>query len=169
MTHSSLEFHKKCDADSISSQTRPKALLKKGFKFEDLGIGGLDKEFKQIFRRAFSSRIFPPEVVQKMGIQHVKGLTRILTLIYCDTLTNNLHCCIYILQKGLLLHGPPGTGKTLMARQIGKMLNSVEPIVINGPEVLNKYVGESEQNIRKLFHPAEQEVSTIYSTFSTNK
>lgn len=53
--------------------------------------------------------------------------------------------------KGLLLHGPPGTGKTLMARQIGKMLTAVEPKVVNGPEVLSKYVGQSEENIRKLF------------------
>lgn len=51
----------------------------------------------------------------------------------------------------MLLYGPPGTGKTLIARQIGKMLNAREPKVINGPEVLNKYVGQSEENIRKLF------------------
>lgn len=54
--------------------------------------------------------------------------------------------------------GPPGTGKTLMARQIGKMLNAREPQIVNGPEILNKYVGQSEENIRKLFAPAEQEV-----------
>ncbi|KAG9915841.1 AAA-domain-containing protein, partial [Aureobasidium melanogenum] len=52
---------------------------------------------------------------------------------------------------------PPGTGKTLIARQIGKMLNAREPKVINGPEVLNKYVGQSEENIRKLFADAEKE------------
>lgn len=45
--------------------------------------------------------------------------------------------------KGVLLYGPPGTGKTLIARQIGKMLNGKEPKVVNGPEVLNKFVGES--------------------------
>ena len=59
---------------------------------------------------------------------------------------------------GILLHGPPGTGKTLMARQIGKMLNAREPKVVNGPEILNKYVGASEENIRKLFADAEKEV-----------
>lgn len=36
-------------------------------------------------------------------------------------------------------------GKTLMARQIGKMLNCKEPKIINGPEILNKYVGQSEE------------------------
>ena len=59
--------------------------------------------------------------------------------------------------KGILMVGPPGTGKTLIARQIGKMLNAREPKVINGPEVLNKFVGQSEENIRKLFADAEQE------------
>ncbi len=41
----------------------------------------------------------------------------------------------------MLLYGPPGTGKTLIARQIGKMLNGKEPKIVNGPEVLNKFVG----------------------------
>ena len=59
---------------------------------------------------------------------------------------------------GILLYGPPGTGKTLMARQIGKMLNAREPKIVNGPEILNKYVGASEENIRKLFADAEKEV-----------
>jgi len=58
-----------------------------------------------------------------------------------------------------LLYGPPGTGKTLMARQIGKMLNAKEPKIVNGPEILNKFVGQSEENIRKLFADAEKEVN----------
>ncbi len=45
-----------------------------------------------------------------------------------------------------------------MARQIGKMLNAREPKIVNGPEILNKYVGASEENIRKLFAEAEAEV-----------
>ncbi len=63
--------------------------------------------------------------------------------------------------KGILLFGPPGCGKTLMARQIGKMLNAREPKVVNGPEILNKYVGESEANIRKLFADAEEEQKRV--------
>ena len=47
----------------------------------------------------------------------------------------------------------------MMARQIGKMLNAREPKVVNGPEILNKFVGASEENIRKLFEDAEKEVS----------
>ncbi|KAH1274884.1 hypothetical protein KXW98_001684 [Aspergillus fumigatus] len=114
------------------SNRRPAAnsIITPDFKFEDMGIGGLDAEFSTIFRRAFASRIFPPGLVEKLGIQHVKGI---------------------------LLYGPPGTGKTLIARQIGKMLNAREPKVINGPEVLNKFVGQSEENIRKLFADAEKE------------
>jgi vesicle-fusing ATPase len=132
--HTPITFYK----DSSSpiklkgSARRPAAnsIVAPDFKFEDMGIGGLDTEFAQIFRRAFASRIFPPGLIEKLGIQHVKGI---------------------------LLFGPPGTGKTLIARQIGKMLNSREPKVINGPEVLNKYVGQSEENIRKLFADAEKE------------
>lgn len=49
-------------------------------------------------------------------------------------------------------------GKTLIARQIGKMLNGKEPKVVNGPEILNKYVGASEENVRNLF-----KVGNMYS------
>ena len=48
-----------------------------------------------------------------------------------------------------------------MARQIGKMLNAREPKIVNGPEILNKYVGESEANIRKLFADAEEEQKRV--------
>ncbi|KAM3701368.1 hypothetical protein ACJW31_05G167300 [Castanea mollissima] len=102
----------------------------KEFNLQSLGIGGLSAEFADIFRRAFASRVFPPCVTNKLGIKHVKGM---------------------------LLYGPPGTGKTLMARQIGKMLNGREPKIVNGPEVLNKYVGETEKNVRDLFADAEND------------
>ena len=42
------------------------------FDFEKLGIGGLDAEFNQIFRRAFASRIWPPHIIKQMGINHVR-------------------------------------------------------------------------------------------------
>ena len=48
-----------------------------------------------------------------------------------------------------------------MARQIGKMLNAREPKIVNGPQVLDKYVGESEANIRKLFAEAEEEEKRV--------
>eukprot|EP00980_Cylindrotheca_fusiformis_P023161 scaffold10199_cov146-Cylindrotheca_fusiformis.AAC.18 len=100
------------------------------FDFEKLGIGGLDSEFNQIFRRAFASRIWPAHIIKQMGINHVRGM---------------------------LLYGPPGCGKTLIARQIGKALNSREPKIVNGPEILNKFVGGSEEKIRELFADAEKE------------
>lgn len=59
--------------------------------------------------------------------------------------------------KGILLYGPPGTGKTLIARELAKALNSREPLLVNGPEIMDKYVGEAERNIRDLFKPAEEE------------
>ncbi len=100
------------------------------FDFEKLGIGGLDAEFNQIFRRAFASRIWPAHVIKQLGINHVRGM---------------------------LLFGPPGCGKTLIARQIGKVLNAREPKIVNGPEILNKYVGGSEEKVRELFAEAEKE------------
>lgn len=63
--------------------------------------------------------------------------------------------------RGILLFGPPGTGKTLMARQIGQMLNAREPKIINGPQILDKYVGESEAKIRALFADAEEESKKV--------
>lgn len=100
------------------------------FDFEKLGIGGLDAEFNQIFRRAFASRIWPPHIIKQMGIMHVRGM---------------------------LLYGPPGCGKTLIARQIGKVLNAREPKIVNGPEILDKFVGGSEEKVRELFAEAEKE------------
>jgi SpoVK/Ycf46/Vps4 family AAA+-type ATPase len=72
-------------------------------------------------------------------------------------LIKRLHYFDGLLFPGILLFGPPGTGKTLMARQIGKMLNAREPKIVNGPQILDKYVGESEANIRRLFADAEEE------------
>lgn len=104
------------------------------FDFEKLGIGGLDAEFNQIFRRAFASRIWPAAIIKQMGIAHVRGM---------------------------LLYGPPGCGKTLIARQIGAALNARPPKIVNGPEILNKYVGGSEEKIRDLFAEAEQEQAEV--------
>jgi vesicle-fusing ATPase len=70
-------------------KVKNQSIINPDWDFNKMGIGGLDKEFNTIFRRAFASRVFPPEVIQQLGMKHVRGI---------------------------LLFGPPGTGKTLMAR-----------------------------------------------------
>ena len=112
-----------------TSQLHLKDMLADG-SFERYGVGGLDAEFLTIFRRVFASRMVPPEMVAKLGMRHVKGM---------------------------LLYGPPGTGKTLVARQLGKLLNAHPPKIVNGPEILQRFVGQSEENMRDLFAPAEKE------------
>ena len=70
-----------CTCD-ITTPANPAVTLS-SVPFQALGIGGLDMQFEQIFRRAFASRVLPPSMVERLGIHHVKGV---------------------------LLHGPPGTG-----------------------------------------------------------
>jgi len=62
--------------------------------------------------------------------------------------------------KGVLLYGPPGTGKTLMAKAVSQEANAYF-ITLNGPEVMSKFYGESESNLRKLFDEAEKNAPTI--------
>mmetsp|Transcript_10699 Transcript_10699/g.33278 ORF Transcript_10699/g.33278 Transcript_10699/m.33278 type:complete len:734 (-) Transcript_10699:267-2468(-) len=114
----------------LSNKVQQRSIFRPDFNFEELGIGGLTNEFGNIFRRAFAARTFPPHVIRDLGINHVRGM---------------------------LLHGPPGTGKTLIARQLAKFLKAAEPKIVNGPEILNKYVGQAEENIRNLFADAEKE------------
>lgn len=64
----------------------PQLFKEKGLNFEKLGIGGLDAQFTEIFRRAFQSRVLPVALAERLGVPHVKGM---------------------------LLHGPPGTGMGL--------------------------------------------------------
>ncbi len=110
----------------INSSTKPN-IFNGNFNFEEMGIGGLGRQFEIIFRRAFASRVIPDKIIKDLGINHVRGI---------------------------MLYGPPGTGKTLIARQIGKILNCAEPKIVNGPSLLSKYVGQSEENVRNLFTDA---------------
>ena len=62
--------------------------------------------------------------------------------------------------KGVLLHGPPGTGKTLIAKALAKMTES-NFISIKGPQLLSKWVGESEKGVREIFRKARQAAPCI--------
>ena len=116
----------------IPTKGKPE-FLKPNWKFDSLGIGGLDKEFSVIFRRAFISRCLPDNLLRELNTKHVRGI---------------------------LLYGPPGTGKTLIARQISIYLRALNRIVVNGPELMNKYVGQSEDNIRNCFAAAKKDWTT---------
>jgi transitional endoplasmic reticulum ATPase len=62
--------------------------------------------------------------------------------------------------KGVLMYGPPGTGKTLLAKAIANEAQS-NFISIKGPELLNKYVGESEKGVREIFEKARANAPTV--------
>lgn len=65
-------------------------LINPNWNFEQMGIGGLDTEFSAIFRRAFASRVFPPDLVKKLGINHVRGkcgVARVCWCVWCIPMT----------------------------------------------------------------------------------
>ena len=62
--------------------------------------------------------------------------------------------------KGILLHGPPGTGKTLLAKAVANEANS-NFISVKGPELFDKYVGESEKGVREIFEKARSNAPTV--------
>ncbi|MGB9784427.1 MAG: CDC48 family AAA ATPase [Fervidicoccaceae archaeon] len=62
--------------------------------------------------------------------------------------------------KGVLLYGPPGTGKTLLAKAVANETQSYF-ISINGPEIMSKFYGESEQRLREIFEEAKKHAPTI--------
>ena len=95
-------------------------------------IGGLD-EAKQQLREAVEWPLTKPEVFKRMGITP---------------------------PRGILLYGPPGTGKTLLAKAVANESNA-NFISIKGPEVMSKWVGESEKAVRELFKKARQVAPTI--------
>ncbi len=95
-------------------------------------IGGLGDEIKKV-REMVELPLKHPEIFEKLGIEA---------------------------PKGVLLHGPPGTGKTLLAKAVASETNS-HFILINGPEVMSKFYGESEKNLRKKFEEAEENAPSI--------
>ena len=90
-------------------------------------IGGLTEEVKKI-REMVELPLKHPEIFDRLGIEA---------------------------PKGVILHGHPGTGKTLLAKAVA---NETEAhfILLNGPEVMSKFYGESEKKIRDIFDDAEK-------------
>jgi transitional endoplasmic reticulum ATPase len=95
-------------------------------------IGGLETEIKKI-REMVELPLRHPEIFERLGIEA---------------------------PKGVLLHGPPGTGKTLLAKAVANETNS-HFMVINGPEVMSKFYGQSEENLRNTFEEAEKNAPSI--------
>ncbi len=95
-------------------------------------IGGLSEEIKKV-REMVELPLKHPEIFERLGIDP---------------------------PKGVLLHGPPGTGKTLLAKAVANETNS-HFILINGPEIMSKFYGQSEENIRKKFEEAEKSAPSI--------
>ncbi len=62
--------------------------------------------------------------------------------------------------KGILLYGPPGTGKTLLAKAVANE-SAAYFISVNGPEIMNKYYGESEARLREIFEEAREHAPSI--------
>jgi transitional endoplasmic reticulum ATPase len=95
-------------------------------------IGGLTEEIKKI-REMVEIPMKHPEIFEKLGVEP---------------------------PKGVLLHGPPGTGKTLLAKAVANETDA-NFILLNGPEIMSKFYGESEKKIRDIFEEAEKNAPTI--------
>ena len=95
-------------------------------------IGGL-KDVIQKVREMIELPLKHPELFEKLGIEP---------------------------PKGVLLYGPPGTGKTLLAKAVANEANA-HFIAINGPEIMSKYYGESEERLREVFKEAEENAPAI--------
>jgi cell division protease FtsH len=65
-----------------------------------------------------------------------------------------------LLPKGMIFWGPPGTGKTLFAKAMASEIGAAVTVV-SGPELKSKWVGESEENLRQIFHKARQSAPSI--------
>ncbi|MFH1053202.1 MAG: CDC48 family AAA ATPase [Candidatus Woesearchaeota archaeon] len=95
-------------------------------------IGGLTDEVKKI-REMVEVPLKHPEIFERLGVEP---------------------------PKGVLLHGPPGTGKTLLAKAVANE-SDANFILLNGPEIMSKFYGESEKKIRDIFEEAEKNSPSI--------
>lgn len=122
-------------AEAKTSEIVAKAGSGSAFDGDTLGIGGLDDVLSQVKRRVWVPLAAPPSLLKELGINPVRGL---------------------------LLYGLPGCGKTLLARSLGHILSPARPItVVSGPEIMDKFVGSSEANLREIFDKPPE----IYDNF----
>jgi len=122
-------------SENTEVNLNPKAVEISEEKIPDItyeDIGGLRDEIKKI-REMVEIPMKHPEIFQKLGINP---------------------------PKGVLLHGPPGTGKTLLAKAVANE-SDAHFILLNGPEIMSKFYGESEKKIRDLFEEAEKNAPSI--------
>jgi transitional endoplasmic reticulum ATPase len=113
----------------------PKAVEVAEEKFIDVtyeDIGGLREEVRKV-REMIELPLKHPEIFERLGIEP---------------------------PKGVLLHGPPGTGKTLLAKAVANE-SEANFILLNAPEVMSKFYGESEKKIRDIFNEAEKAAPAI--------
>ena len=118
--------------DVIFSPEASEAVEEQRFDITYEDIGGLRNEIKNI-REMVELPLKHPELFERLGVEA---------------------------PKGVLLHGLPGTGKTLVAKAVANETNS-HFIVINGPEIMSKFYGQSESNLRKKFEEAEKNAPSI--------
>lgn len=95
------------------------------------------------------------------GYERVKQeLQRIIALISGRVTGINEQERARLIPRGFIFHGPPGTGKTLFAKAIANELNATIQMV-SGPEIMDKYVGQSESNLRRIFATARRNAPSV--------
>ncbi len=95
------------------------------------------------------------------GYDHIKRqLKHAIALIAGDIKSLNDEQRGKLLPRGFIFHGPPGTGKTLFAKAVANELNATIQM-ISGPEIMDKYVGQSENNLRQLFATARRNAPAV--------
>ncbi len=95
------------------------------------------------------------------GYEHIKRqLKHTIALIAGDIKNLDDEQRSKLLPRGFIFHGPPGTGKTLFAKAVANELNATIQM-ISGPEIMDKYVGQSENNLRQLFATARRNAPAV--------
>lgn len=126
--------------------------------FNSSSIKILNQEY--VPKTMFWREINKEAAEQELMLLGIGGMGGIFTTIFQRVIATRIHQGPMIEHvKGILLYGPPGTGKTLLAAKLAEILGA-KLKVVNGPELLAQWMGESEQNVRKLFDEAISDYKT---------